>query len=495
LKEENVRLILGLKVRQLRLEQSLSLQELSGRTGISVSYLNEIEKGKKRPKAEKISSLSDALGVSYDWLVSLQLNSKLSAIGELLSSDILSELPLDIFGLEPSDLLELLTHAPAKLGAFVSTLIEVSRSYDMKVQQFHFSALRAYQEMHGNYFHDIELLANSFCRKFNLPTDRALEGPELLNILQNHFNVQVIEDGLSEFPELSHLRSVTKPGKPFQLLLNKNINKTQYIFALAREIGYHSQSLVQRPLSSPIVTVDTFDEVINYFKASYFAGAVLQPQHRFKKDLRNFFTKKKWNGNELVSMMSEYNVSPEIFLERMTNLLPRHFNLHEIFYLRFNKPDRVPEYNLTKELHLSGLQSPHAVLLNEHYCRRWVSFTILNEVTEKWAKGAYDKPVAGIQYSNYVDTHNRYLVITLGKPMYPTPGIKSSISIGIRVNESLKKAIKFWNDPNISERTVGETCERCSLDSCKERVAPPKVLAEQSKLSTTVNTLNAITSS
>ena len=43
-KSPNDRILFGLKVKQLRGKKSLSFAELSKRTGISVSYLNEIEK-------------------------------------------------------------------------------------------------------------------------------------------------------------------------------------------------------------------------------------------------------------------------------------------------------------------------------------------------------------------------------------------------------------------------------------------------------------------
>ena len=43
--EENIRLIFGLKIKQLRNDKKLSLQELAQRSNLSVSYLNEIEKG------------------------------------------------------------------------------------------------------------------------------------------------------------------------------------------------------------------------------------------------------------------------------------------------------------------------------------------------------------------------------------------------------------------------------------------------------------------
>ncbi|MEM6805455.1 MAG: helix-turn-helix transcriptional regulator, partial [Bacteroidota bacterium] len=45
-----ISLIFGFKVRYLRQKFEYSYQELSKKTGLSTSYLNDIEKGKKYPK-------------------------------------------------------------------------------------------------------------------------------------------------------------------------------------------------------------------------------------------------------------------------------------------------------------------------------------------------------------------------------------------------------------------------------------------------------------
>ncbi|GAB3818753.1 hypothetical protein GCM10028895_16350 [Pontibacter rugosus] len=145
LQEDVIRMIFGLKVKQLRADKGISLTELATATGISVSYLNEIEKGKKHPKPSKVAVIADALGVTYDYLVSLQLSKRLQPVGELLHSNILSELPLEHFGLDMSRVLDLFATAPAKLSAFVNTLLEISRAFDLRVEQFYFSALRSYQ--------------------------------------------------------------------------------------------------------------------------------------------------------------------------------------------------------------------------------------------------------------------------------------------------------------------------------------------------------------
>jgi hypothetical protein len=57
-----------------------------------------------------------------------------------------------------------------------------------------------------------------------------------------------------------------------------------------------------------------------------------------------------------------------------------------------------------------------------------------------------------------------------------------SVTIGLLVNDELKKKVSFWNDANITSRQVSSTCERCPLTDCQERVAQPHVLRENERL-------------
>ncbi|HAF76204.1 MAG TPA: DNA-binding protein, partial [Maribacter sp.] len=63
MEQEYIKLIFGLKLKQIRTEKDLSLSGLSKICGLSKSYLNEIEKGKKYPKPDKIILLSEKLEV------------------------------------------------------------------------------------------------------------------------------------------------------------------------------------------------------------------------------------------------------------------------------------------------------------------------------------------------------------------------------------------------------------------------------------------------
>ena len=128
LSEKNIKLVFGLKLKQLRQENKMSLSDLSNKSTLSISYLNEIESGKKYPTTNKIALLANALNVSYDKMVSLKLSKNMAPIGELLESNILKELPLDHYGIDVNKFLQLMSKASLQLSALVSTVIEMAKS-------------------------------------------------------------------------------------------------------------------------------------------------------------------------------------------------------------------------------------------------------------------------------------------------------------------------------------------------------------------------------
>jgi len=469
LAKENIRLIFGFKIKQIRQEKGLSLSDLAQKTGISVSYLNEIEKGKKYPQAEKIAVLADALGVSYDWLVSLKLSKKLSPLSSLLQSNFLSDFPLEVFGIESAQFVEILANAPDKIGAFISTLAEIARSYDMQIEEFYFSVLRSYQEMYENYFPDLEQEVKNFRESSSQKQDSFLSTNFLSEILEQKYQIKIQKTTFEG--ALDNLRSVLK-GK--NLLINQKLNEEQIRFVLAREIGYNFLKIKKRAYTFSWVEVHSFDEVLNNFKASYFAGALLLPETCLKENLTEFFQKKSFEADTLKSYLKTYCVSPETFLYRCSNLLPRFFGLNEIFFLRFDNTDG--QFNLTKEMHLSGLHNPHASALGEHYCRRWISISILQSLQNQ--KIQNKEVLCQAQISDYYDSPNQYLVIAMARSLSPTPA-HSSLAIGIKINEKSSKIIHFLRDKNITRKKVGETCERCSAQNCQERVAKPSILEKE----------------
>jgi len=94
----NLRYIFGMKLRCFRQEKGFGLKQLAALTGLSASYINEIEKGKKYPKAEK-KMLAEGLGVEYEDLVSISMTGLLGQISELFfSSSVLGSFPFQLLG-------------------------------------------------------------------------------------------------------------------------------------------------------------------------------------------------------------------------------------------------------------------------------------------------------------------------------------------------------------------------------------------------------------
>ncbi len=467
------RIIFGLKIKQFRQERGWNFEELSQRTGISISYLNEIEKGKKYPLLDYRKRLSEVLDVPYDFLVSPELTKEFAPLGELLHSKFLNDLPLDLFGIGMQPLVEIIANDPAKVNAFISALLEIARVYALREEHFYFAALRAYQELRNNYFEEIEHAAAAFVQKYQLPNNGGVSRAMLTSILENEHGCTIIPDGLEDYALLHGMRSVFNPHSR-RLLLNGQLNEHQQTYQLAKELGFNELALKERPWASNFLRVNSFEEVLNNYKAAYFAVAILVNRESFVRDIGHFFEQEKWNANGLSSLMEKYEASPEVLFQRF-NVLTKDFGLDKVFFQRVVHDLDRSAFEMDKELHLNRRHQPHATGLGEHYCRRWLSISLLGELQAQQMETPQQQLI-GVQRAVFVATGEEYLCIAIAKPGHPTPGRNVSVTLGVLLDDHAKQRIRFWDDPAIPRRTVNVTCERCSLGDCNERAAPPKIV-------------------
>lgn len=472
LTEDKIRLIFGLKVRHIRTEKNLSLQEVADASGLSVSYINEIEKGKKYPKTDKIADLAEALGTTYDNLVSTRLPRSLAPIVDIFNSGILDELPFEHFGIDYQKFVEIITQSPAKVSAFISTYIDIARNYDLNKEKFLSAALRSYQELHDNYFPDLEKETELCARKFGIPLNEAADWKFLKEILIKEYGTTISEiQAIGQNTTLQQLRALYYPDRN-ELSLHPGLHPYQKAFILAKEIGYNWLKL---PLNERIYyyknwnSTKTFDQALINFQASYFAGALLLPLQAFCSDVSYMLESMEFPEKFLESMLRKWNTSPETLMYRLTNVLPGRFGLQKMFFLRFNQDDHKQSFHLSKELHLGNKHQPHGNESGEHYCRRWMSIKIFSHLSRDI------KQSLGVQKSSYVDTGLKYLVITWARETLPRPFSRTSVSIGLEINNDTRKKIRWLDDERIPVCEVNVTCERCRLEDCTERVAEPKI--------------------
>jgi len=492
--KNNIKLILGLKLKQLRQDRNYSLSELAKNSSLSISYLNEIESGKKYPKSDKIATLANALGVTYDNLVSLKLTKNLAPLGELLESNIFEQLPLDHYGIDINKIIVLMANAPLQLSALVTTLIEIAKSSELSQNNFSRTALRTYKEFNENYFPELEKAVDKFINEYKITSASPLSSSIFLKILKDKYDYVVDESKLSEYSELSEVRSLLVPGKKKVLLLNKNLSDPQKVFILGKELAYNFLEISDRSYAYTGSRVDSFDQLLNNLNASYFSTALIINRDKLIKNLKSFFGKSNWEGREFLRLIKVYNSTPEMFIQRLTSLSSKFLDLHQFFFLRFNITIGTNEYSLTKELRLNTNENPGGYQSVEHYCRRWISISVIKELEEKINKNRnYDKPVIGTQKSQFYNSGDEYLTISIARRSKIIDDNLSSVTIGFLVNDKLKQIIKFWNDPKIKVKVVNDTCERCVIADCKERVAPPIAAEEISKLNNIKTTIKKLT--
>lgn len=471
-KTANEKIIFGLKVKQLRQEQGLSFSELSKLSGMSLSYINEIEKGKKFPKQDKVSRLAKALGTTAKELTNGELGRHLAPVTQLLQSNFLNELPLELFGIELNKVAEIVAQAPTRVGAFISTLLELSRSYALREENFYFAALRSYLELHDNYFPDLEKAVDTFTSHHQLPGIRPLPPRVLANLLETHYGYTIVPNGLDAHPDLQMLRAVYQPEES-KLLLNGTLTPAQRGFQFGKELAFNYLRLAERANTSSLLRSRVFEEVLNHSKATYFSVALHIPLQPFTEQLKAFFALPTWDATAFLGLMQRFNATPEMFYHRLTNVLPQFFGLREMFFLRFLHDPKTDDFTIDKELHLHHRHHPHENGLFEHYCRRWVSLSLLKDIPADEAGQAIS---IDVQRSHYYGTEDEYLCLTMARTNYPKEGRNVSLTLGFLINDKLRKIINWIEDPTISNREVNTTCERCPISDCTERAAEPVVV-------------------
>lgn len=476
LRSEDLRILFGAKLRQLRYAKDLSLKQLAERSGLSLSYISEIESGKKYPKPEKLIRIARGLGIAYDELVALQNAESPNPALTFLQSPIFHEFPFKLFGITLNDIVALLKDSPEKAGALVRTLTEIGESYDMKVEQFFHAALRSYQKMHLNHFADLEEHALAFGERHSLQRAPARYA-QLAQILTREYSYIVDEQTILKEPDLAHFRSVWVSAPRPRLLIHPHLTESQKAFVCGHALAYEYLKLPERPLTSSWIKVDSFEQVLSNFRASYFAGALLIPQEGLVRDLQKLFSSTRWTADLIRNIMKKYKATPEMFCYRLTQLIPKYFGLTEVYFLRFNHERHGEDFHLTKEFNFSRFFLPHGMGLAEHYCRRWLSIRLLRQMAVLEKKEPHPEVLIDIQRSHFIDSDAEFLTLSMARPLQLTANVNSCVTVGFLMTDEFKRTARFAVDPRIPTVDVNETCERCGLSDCRERAVPGSVYA------------------
>ncbi len=475
-------------MRQARTESALTLTSFAKQCELSASYMTEIERGRKYPRADKILKMAEVLGKSYDDLVSIKLPSSLRYLETTLSSSAFQRFPYEEFGFEAADLITLLTREPDKASALLHGMLDISRRYGLKEKDFLWAALRSYQEIYENYFQALEDEALSFTEefgvKYGLSKTPPINSQALDAILQDTYKYVIDTTTIAANPILSKFRSVFMQGRHPNLLINSTLWPRQVKFTLARELGYQYLKIKDRSTTSTPDQINSFGQIHNDFKAAYFGGALLMPRAAMLDDIEHLFNQETFQPQLLLTLLDKYDVTPEMLFYRFSELIPQFFGI-KLHFLRFHHQPNTDRFHLVKELNMNQLIVPSGIGAHEHYCRRWLSVRLLNEMPQNGAAARlFDRPYVGVQISEFVESQDRFLCLGFSRPLVLTSNVNSSVIVGFRITGDMKHIIRFANDVDIPRVIINETCERCPLtaDQCDARANEPTTLQEEQSM-------------
>jgi transcriptional regulator with XRE-family HTH domain len=452
--EENIRIIFGLKLKKLRSDKKLSLQELSAKSGISISYLNEIENGKKYPKGDKIAELARALDTSYDQLVSLKINKNLTPVVQVLNLKIINDFLFETFGVDKGLLMSMMASAPTRLSALINSVFEIARNYNLQEEHFYFSCLRSYQEMNDNYFEDIEEIVEKFKAENNIPANAHLKSEDYARMLAEQFNYRFEVTDFADYPKLKGFRSVFIKGEQPKLLYNGKLTEQQKIFLFGRELGFNFMKIEKRPYTTSWLKVESFDHVLNNFRASYFAQALHISKETLQKDLEEFFGKQKLDLDFIAGLLDKYEASPEMLFQRMANILPK-MGMNELYFIRYSSKE-ASKYlkEISKELHLSRNQVDLEYILSEQNYRRWITKVLVKHMDNKRSAAAGKTLVDAVISKN--ESGDEYFTLSILRQMPELNNNANSVSIGFVLTDAVKRKISFLGDTHLNYAKLAE---------------------------------------
>ena len=144
------------------------------------------------------------------------------------------------------------------------------------------------------------------------------------------------------------------------MYLNQGLNSAQENFLLGRELAFQHLKIKDRPFITRLVEANSFEQILNNFRASYFSIALLMDEGQLAEDFRLFAEKRNWDPKQFLSLLVKYDVTPEMFMQRLSNILPHHFGIKDLFFIRLAAAENLQHFQMTKELHLSQLHNPYA---------------------------------------------------------------------------------------------------------------------------------------
>ena len=447
---------IGPKIKAFRRQLGLQANKFAEQLGISPTYLNLIEGGKRKIDGDLLIKISKELRVELSDLTSKSDINLENNISELLDDQLFED--LDILGPEVKDLVSTnpkIARALIKLGdnfkqkdhEIVNKVENISgKIIDSRKAAFPGEVISDFLQENKNYFPKLEEFANSIFNK--VQKNNRTRYIALCDYLKKEYSI-IVRDVIPE------------EGKPFSKIFNKskkelllsdyNSLETKKLHAAAQIAQEGAINIISDYLSNFNFPSDESKRLTQVALLNYCGAAILMPYKLFHNECK----KLKY---DLELLQNTFATSFEQVAHRVTCLQDPKLPGIPFHMLRTDIAG-----NISKRFSLSGIEIPRY----GGACPRWNVYS------------AFTRPGVIQAAVSKMTNGEKYVCIarTVEKGVGRYGQSKSILSIGLGCEAKYAKEFVYTENLDISDKKteipIGVSCRTCDRLDCSQRAFPP----------------------
>ena len=447
---------IGPKIKSFRRQLGLQANKLAEQLGISPSYLNLIESGKRKIDGDLLLKVCEELKIQLSDLTNKSDLNLVNDISELLDDQLFED--LDILGPEVKDLVNTnpkIARALIKLGdnykqkdhEIISKVETLSgKIIDSRKTSFPGEVISDFLQEKKNYFPKLEEFANKIFDKVQL--NNRTRYVALCDFLRTEYSINVKD-------------IIPEEGKPFSKIFNKNNKElllseynsleTKKLHAAAQIAQEGAINEINEYLSEFKFPSDEAKRLTKIALLNYCAAAILMPYKLFHSECK----KLKY---DLELLQNTFATSFEQVAHRVTCLQDPKLPGIPFHMLRVDIAG-----NISKRFSLSGIEIPRY----GGACPRWNVYS------------AFTRPGVIQAAVSKMSNGKKYVCIakTVEKGVGRYGRKKSMLSIGLGCEAKYAKDFVYTENLNLNDKKteipIGVSCRTCDRLDCSQRAFPP----------------------
>ncbi|MAJ23485.1 MAG: XRE family transcriptional regulator [Candidatus Pelagibacter sp.] len=447
---------IGPKIKAFRRQMGIQANKLAEEIGISPSYLNLIEGGKRKIDGDLLLKVCDKLKIQLSDLTTKDDLNLANNISELLDDQLFED--LDILGPEVKDLVNTnpkIARALIKLGdnfkqkdhEIINKVENLSgKIIDSRKASFPGEVISDFLQENKNYFPKLEDFANIIFNKVH--KNNRTRYIALCEFLKKEYSI-VVRDVIPE------------EGKPFSKIYNEktkelllsdyNSLETKKLYAAAQIAHEGAINEINEYLSQFTFPSEESKKLTKVALLNYCGAAILMPYKLFHSECK----KLKY---DLELLQNTFATSFEQVAHRVTCLQDPKLPGIPFHMLRVDVAG-----NISKRFSLSGIEIPRY----GGACPRWNVYS------------AFTRPGVIQAAVSKMTNGEKYVCIarTVEKGVGRFGQSKSILSIGLGCEAKYAKDFIYTENIDISDKKteipIGVSCRTCDRMDCQQRAFPP----------------------